>query len=631
MTPNSSSDFKEYIQGYYAFTPPRGGAYRLRMNTVMDASISLSTFIENVTHDWGQKDTRSISDLKAQRIWDPVKIGYLMRAPRFLTHSYELITALETEANKHVTGSKVYFSMSWGTIPSPVGGYDKDTAVQAVMLETNREHLDAAVHLLRKWYPLNPKQAADPPYPGNFRFVLNRDNSRIKGNPIALSNLSILMERQGIFNDDTAGEQTFCIKDLDAPFKEGATISMREKLLRTKIKTLDEDLKGSPLFLSISTSINNRTGHKSVWFTFHKRAAKEAISIVRNLPIFLESEWQINPETLCYAQFLNPSDKWDPTLRVANNEDTDEIRMAVEIYSADLQKPEAEEKAAEHSDDDVQSMTSKAQREMTRMIRNDDETVLSLTKAKYVKTRPSSIMIRDDGSRSGISGVSGTSSRSSVVRAQMQKQFDKEMAAQKRIVAQLKADKALQARQQETLAAQIAQLQEIIANLHHQQPPRPPSPKTPSVPLPPVTQEMKDLDQNPSFDVNTADENFQCLVAEYEQRLIDRLDHIPTEPEMVLLSREAHKLAAIVHDQGGKLSSYSEDSDEPIHTPPRMRKDKNHFEESDTDMEADTHNQLKRLATTQPEDADTEKFNASPPTSPKKKAHVSGDDPGFVI
>ena len=103
LNSESSSDFQEYVQGYYPFTPPRGGAYRFRINTVMDEDITLSTFLDNVTHDWGQKDTRSISDIKAQRIWDPVKLGYLMRAPRYLTHSYDLVKSLETAAKKKNT------------------------------------------------------------------------------------------------------------------------------------------------------------------------------------------------------------------------------------------------------------------------------------------------------------------------------------------------------------------------------------------------------------------------------------------------------------------------------------------------------------------------------------------------
>ena len=232
MIDNDSSDFRQYCQGYYPFTPPRGGIYRLRINAVMDKKIKLPSLIENVTHDWAHKDGRSLSDIKSQMIFDPVKIGYFMRATRYITHSYELVEAMEWQA-KQAGHPEVKFGISWGTIPSPVGGYDKDTAVQAVILETNRETQIKAVELLKSWYPLNPNKQAKPPYPGNFRFVINKDHPSVRGNNIAISNLSVLMERQGIFNMDTRAEQTYSIKALDMPLPDN-NLSLRHRLLQIK-------------------------------------------------------------------------------------------------------------------------------------------------------------------------------------------------------------------------------------------------------------------------------------------------------------------------------------------------------------------------------------------------------------
>ena len=302
MIDNSSADFQDYIYGYFSFTPPRGGTYRLRINAVLEEDVILHDFIQNVTHDWGQRDSRSISDIKAQKIFDPVKIGYLMRATKYITHSYELVTALEHSA-KTQGFPNVFMGISWGTIPSPVGGYDKDTAVQAVILETNRETSTEAVKLLQKWFPLNPKTKAQPPYPGNFRFVMNRDHPSVKGNPIAIANLSVLMERQGIFTEDVKAEQSHCLKNISMPYGDTRT-SLRHKLLTVKSLTSGEEVKGQNLFMSISKAINNRSGQKSSWFTFHKRVAAEAISIVRNLPAFIKTEFKTDPEIYCYAQFL---------------------------------------------------------------------------------------------------------------------------------------------------------------------------------------------------------------------------------------------------------------------------------------------------------------------------------------
>ena len=86
-----------------------------------------------------------------------------MRASRYITHSYKLVDALEKAANANSTASKIYFGTSWGTIPSPVGGYDKETSVQAVMIETNKQSQEIAVALLKGWYPLDPARTANPP------------------------------------------------------------------------------------------------------------------------------------------------------------------------------------------------------------------------------------------------------------------------------------------------------------------------------------------------------------------------------------------------------------------------------------------------------------------------------------
>lgn len=99
MIDNDSTDFRQYCQGYYPFTPPRGGIYRLQINAVMDKKIKLPSLIENVTHNWSHKDGRSLPDLKLQMIYDPIKIGYFMRATRYITHSYKLVEAMEWQAN----------------------------------------------------------------------------------------------------------------------------------------------------------------------------------------------------------------------------------------------------------------------------------------------------------------------------------------------------------------------------------------------------------------------------------------------------------------------------------------------------------------------------------------------------
>ena len=469
MINNDSADFRSYCQGYFPFTPPRGGSYRLRINAVFDKKVSLSSLIENVTHDWGNQDGRSISDIKSQMIYDPVKIGYFMRATRYLTHSYELLDALEWQASQE--GQDVKFGISWGTIPSPVGGYDKNTAVQAVIIETNKESKIEATELLKKWYPLNPQKKAKPPYPGNFRFVINKDHPSVKGNNIAIANLSVLMERQGIFNLDTRAEQTYCIKALDVSLP-GNNLSLRHRLLQIKSTTSGKDWAGKNLFLSVSKSINSRTGQKSSWFTFHKAVTEEASSIVKNLPLFMKTEWGIDPEDCCFAQFLNDRDEWDIKNRVANNEDTEELAKATEEYTIDLKR----EKENTQLQDDI-SMTSKAAREMKRMMGEGDETIASISKERQRKTSktkvpqtPKDINIDASKSIGTLSAISASSTKTSKVRARLNKEYSERFEAQNHQIEQLLEDKKNQARKATELQLQMDQMTAMLKTLQTKPP-----------------------------------------------------------------------------------------------------------------------------------------------------------------
>ena len=127
----------------------------------------------------------------------------------------------------------------------------------------------------------------------------------------------------------TRGTQSYCIQSLAKPWKEGCTQTLRDKLLETKIVTSkDRDLQGGPLFQTILTSTNNQTGQKSTWFTYRHAIESEAISVVKNLPIFMKTEWKIDPHEVCYEQFILEGEEWDTKNRVAQNEDTKELALA---------------------------------------------------------------------------------------------------------------------------------------------------------------------------------------------------------------------------------------------------------------------------------------------------------------
>ena len=235
----------------------------------------------------------------------------------------------------------------------------------------------------------------------------------------------------------------------------------------------------------------------------------------------------------------------------------------------------------------------------------------------------------------------------------MQKEFDAKMADRDRVVAQLQADKEIQQQQQNVLVSQVEALQQLLANL--QSPPAP-SPSTPTVPLPPdrrtddlshkdstgpalapPAQSTDDPSQEgstgPDFDPTTVDADFQDTVNSFEQRLISRLDHEPSEAELEEISIAARNIAAEYYDADkDTLHSSSRESD-PIHTPSRKGKGRTDPFASDEDesMTGRSTSPGKRLATTESDEIShsDERFRATQSQTPKKKAYVTGDaDPG---
>ena len=341
---------------------------------------------------------------------------------------------------------------------------------------------------------------------------------------------------------------------------------------------------------------------------------------------------------------------WDAQNRVANNEDTDDIKMAADVYTIDLQR---EEVKATENDDDVDSMTTKARREMRRMLDNDDETIRSISQEKQIQARPSAIEIRDDSSHGGVSAVSGASSRTSVLRAKLQQEFNEKMEAQQALVRRLQQEKNEQAQQFAQLAAQLARLQASIDSSHSVSPrtqaTAPPSfsesllPAAAPAPthdqsISPTTSHtaddkaQDDATDDVDFDTSATDANHEAVVTDIENRIISHLDHDPTTEEMIAIRIEANRIASVreseplmEEDLMTLKSSESDDIKCPVHSQ-MMRS----FPDSDDASSHDAPSERKkRLAVAASDDAfdSGQHFEASAPSSPKKKLHATGGRP----
>ena len=376
---NSTADLQKYTHGYWPRLKSFNGKYNLRVNAVFDSTMSLSDFLVNIEGTWGATNNRYIAFIKAQQIASPKRIGWLMRSCQELTKSFEILKAFEKGAEKE--NSNVKFGISWGTIPSPVGGYDKATSVQAIIIETNESDVAEASELLHKWYPLNPNDRKGCPYPCLMAFVPNKDHPDVKNNPEALTNLSILVERQGIFNMNLRSSTTQCIKNLNIiGYVGNKPVSLRTRILSIKSKTSGEDLKDGQLFHSVSLALNPKTGERSYQFTYHVDASTEAAAIVQSFPAFVHTEFYSIPEHYCFAQFIKPHHTWDPETRSGRNPTTMNITAGIK-YTEDLKGEHEGVTQINHKP--AQPLNPKEQRERDRMIGKDDtETVATLSKEK---------------------------------------------------------------------------------------------------------------------------------------------------------------------------------------------------------------------------------------------------------
>ena len=441
---NSTADLQKYTQGYWPKLKSFNGKYNLRINAVFDSTMSLSDFLVNIEGTWGAKNNRYIAYIKAQQISSPKRIGWLMRSSQELTKSFELIKAFGKGAEKENSNAK--FGISWGTIPSPVGGYDKATSVQAIIIETNESDVEEASALLHKWYPLNPNDRTGCPYPCPMAFVPNKDHPDVKNNPEALANLSILVERQGIFNLNLRSSTTQCIKNLNIiGYVGNKATTLRQRILSIKSKTSGEALKNGKLFHSVSLALNPKTGERSYHFTYHVDVTTEAAAIVQSFPAFVHAEFYSIPEHYCFAQFIKHNHTWDPETRSGTNPTTLNITAGIK-YTEDLKRDH--EGTVMQIPKPAQTLTPKETRERNRMLGKDDtETVASLSKEKQYSmpnqtdqpyatseqvtaigdsTAPAEVDTKSVADMSGLS----KSTRSSIFRAKLQKEFESKFEAQ---------------------------------------------------------------------------------------------------------------------------------------------------------------------------------------------------------
>ena len=396
-----ASQLIHYTHGFYPTQKLRKGTFRFKVQVMLPVQDNTTTFIENVNELFGEKENWKVQDLDAQNLYDPRDVGWLFRSHWTMSSSKELCEELEKRMNK--TNKRICLGMSHRLI-TPPGEYvyDKETAVNAALVSCNAKDYQEVYDQMMNIYGGVEKC----PFGIQLKFIPLKDHPDIKTNLIALQNLSILIDRQRIFNTQVQYAISNQLADAEALIPEGS-LTMRKALMILTPSTTSEEFKNAKLFLSITKRLS-REGDIQFCFTFHEAFEMEARSIINNLGLFIRDEMGLDPDVYCYPSAIHPSHKWDPASRTCINP-TGTLMADLVGCTLEIKDKAEEEDEPEPLDAD---MTSKEGREFRRMVGVDDtETVNNIQVKKKAKPKiPQQVGGEERSVRSELSGLTNYSS-----------------------------------------------------------------------------------------------------------------------------------------------------------------------------------------------------------------------------
>ena len=377
-----SVELKEFTHGYYPFQKLRAGTYRLKLKLAvpLKRSKTITDFIETCSEYWGNIMFPTVRDLPSQFIYNPKKLGWFLRSTRFASHTADLQEELDSKASAFYP--ELHFSLSYQTVPDPNNGvYDPETATKAICIETNEQTFHEAWDFLQRTYNL---KTTEYPLGVKMNFVGSKDHPDYKNDYTAKQNISILMKRQKIFEENMSSVSTHVLIDIDYPYD--GTRSLRHRLMELSPKTMGPLFSTARLFHSIDRSIS-RTGTQSYHFTFHASVLKEASNIVSGITEMLRDELNLEPESYCFAHCIKDGYTWDPETKQSSNPSVDVLKFVLDL-SEDLQVTQCLDGVEE--EDEEFELSSKAERERDRVMGLDDsETVEDLKQRKQRKPKSS--------------------------------------------------------------------------------------------------------------------------------------------------------------------------------------------------------------------------------------------------
>ena len=330
-------------------------------------------------------DSCRISNLLSQLIYDPIKLGNLLRSNEKMTSTDGLLNELNRRARQ--LNPDVVFGMSFSEMRRPNGERAKDwkKATRAVQLETNVGCMREATDIALRLFPGKRMKGHKPVWGMNLVFVYDIGHEDVDQLDTAQNNIDTLVSRQKMhmkYENRCSTNKIFPGVLDDRVYTEDRD-TFRDVLMSIESKTT-EGCEGGKIFSSIMFS--DYKNKKEYWFCYHRKVKKEAEAIVRALPVMLRVEYGLTIENLFYETAIDPSDQWNPVTRSLRNAITRATDNMLDGTDDLIGEDASEEDVDVIEESENISLNTAESRERQRMMgENEEETVVNQTKRKQTK------------------------------------------------------------------------------------------------------------------------------------------------------------------------------------------------------------------------------------------------------
>ena len=384
----SMNKFKEYFAGGLEnYHPYSKETYYFRISLVAPHSCDIESLISEI--DAVLPGDCKMTNILSQKIWDPTRIGSLLRSTEKLSSTGEFLDEINRRAA--LIKPHVVFGMNCAELRHPNIEKAKDwkSANKAIQLETNVNIIHDATEVALQLFPAKRPVTFKPIWGMNLMFMFDVSHPAVANLETAMINIATLINRNKRFREmEQRCTNSWILPGvLDDPVYASQPTTLRDILMSIECKT-SSGCEGGKLFSCVCYS--KFRGRAEYWFSFHKQAKKEAEAVVRALPTMLRVEYNITPEHFFFEGGIDPTENWSTETRRLENQVTNATEMMIE-ETTDLHYTEENVNGIDLpvvNEGEQIELSSTDERERQRMMgQNDEETMVDIRKKKPI-TKP---------------------------------------------------------------------------------------------------------------------------------------------------------------------------------------------------------------------------------------------------